>query len=66
MEIICSHADENGLTLILIAQEYGRFDRSLTNEQLVEFYKKFGFDIDTDSGIKLPPSMTRYPKREEK
>lgn len=62
MEKICKYADERGITLILIAQAYGHFDhKALDNDQLVEFYKKFGFEI--DPGSQKPYTMTRTPIR---
>lgn len=61
MERIIAYAEEHRITLFLIAQEYGH-ERGLSNVQLVEFYKKFGFEKDLRSN--WPARMVRYPSRE--
>lgn len=43
MNLICQEADANGITLILTAREYD--DDSLTEEQLVKWYERFGFQV---------------------
>lgn len=41
MNLICQEADANGKTLLLIAQPFG--EGGPTEEQLVTWYEKFGF-----------------------
>jgi len=44
MTKICTYADHNGITLILMAQRYGKDDgTTLNNVQLRAMYEKFGF-----------------------
>lgn len=45
MKDVIDHADEHQLTLFLFVQRYGYIDKlSPTNDQLTEFYGKFGFE----------------------
>lgn len=47
MRIIVEWADKNDLELRLSVRSYGKpIQDILNNQQLVEFYKKFGFEID--------------------
>lgn len=64
MNKIVTYADQNQLTIIIIAQRYGNPNRSaLNNRQLEEFYVKFGFDYD---GVQSrPSSMKRYPSQKK-
>lgn len=56
MEQVCSFADEHGYILKLRVEEFGPPD-VLSMNQLVEFYSKFGFEVDVD--WKNRTSMTR-------
>jgi ribosomal protein S18 acetylase RimI-like enzyme len=47
MGIITAFADERDLEVVLLVRRFGN-TRGMSNEQLVEFYKKFGF---TSEGI---------------
>lgn len=49
MEKVCRYADENGITLYLVADPYKTTMQSdiMTPGQLEEFYRKFGF-VNTD------------------
>lgn len=53
-----NYADENNLTLMLVAQRYG-VTTGLNDEQLVEFYKQFGFRV---RGEGFPVIMERPVK----
>ena len=44
MEKVISYADEHGLSLILDAQQFGH-PIGPDNAYLVEFYKRFGFEV---------------------
>jgi len=57
MEKICRYADEHGLDLVLYVQRYGDPRQGLSNAQLIEFYRKFGFHVDGD--FKQPVMMWR-------
>lgn len=61
MERIIRHADQNGLTLRLIARQFGN-PHGLRNDELVVFYEKFGFVIEGDR--KPPITMVRPPSQE--
>lgn len=52
------YADQNGLTLVLVAQRF-QITTGLNDEQLVEFYKQFGFRV---MGEGLPVMMERPVK----
>jgi GNAT superfamily N-acetyltransferase len=46
---ITEYADEHGLCVYLVPQRYGRAGRgALNNDQLIDFYKKFGFMVVPD------------------
>lgn len=62
MRLITDYADTYGITLYLVVQRYGnpRWDH-LDNLQLIEFYKKFGFEVKDE---KKPVSMVREPSQE--
>jgi hypothetical protein len=53
-----NYADEHNLTLMLVAQRYN-ITTGLNDEQLVEFYKQFGFHV---RGEGLPVVMERPVK----
>lgn len=55
MQKVVNYADENGLTLMLVAQRYG-ITTGASDEQLVKFYKQFGFKV---RGESLPVIMER-------
>jgi len=64
MRDITDYADRVGLPLVLIPEP----DEGITRNQLIGFYKKFGFTINTgrkmDYSLSIPfaTSMVRYPK----
>jgi len=58
MTMVTQWADENQVTLILEARQYGNV-HGLTTSQLKAFYEKFGFTGDA-------PRMTRNPASQEK
>lgn len=57
MEQVCRYADENGLTLQLFVQRFGDPHEGMSNKELIEFYKKFGFYVEEDG--RLPVMMWR-------
>lgn len=61
MEMVCKIADSQGYVLLLTAQPYGRVrPGDLNSGQLVDFYKKFGFNrVDQ----RRPPRMRREPSQ---
>lgn len=62
MNLVVRRAQIKGLNLLLDVQRFGDPHRGLSNDQLVEFYKKFGFIVCQD-GVK-PVMMIRYLKEE--
>jgi len=60
MQKVTEYADENQVIVLLTVQRYGYKDNeALDNIQLMQFYKKFGFDVvPTDTKILR---MRRYP-----
>lgn len=54
-----NYADEQGISLWLEAQQYGDWRTSMSNEQLIRFYERFGFDLVVDN--RRPRWMTREP-----
>jgi GNAT superfamily N-acetyltransferase len=62
MTDIVNWADSNGVTLLLSAQAFEARD-ALTNEQLVEFYARYGFVRERDIAP-WPARMRREPSRE--
>lgn len=61
MKDICEMADTNGLILQLDVSSYGPDNQyKLTDEQLQEWYSKFGFGVVPDGG--LPILMERLPQ----
>jgi GNAT superfamily N-acetyltransferase len=65
MADIVEYADRVGLPLVLIPDP----DGGMTRNQLIAFYKKFGFTINTgrkmDYSLSIPfaTTMIRYPKK---
>jgi len=55
---LCEYADKNGLTLIL---EAAQFAPGMNNEQLRDFYSRFGFILDHSRQDKY--YMERHPRR---
>lgn len=61
MRKIISYADAHNLTLLLMAQRYGKAsDPALENKELEMFYKKFGFR----TTARAPIRMVREPSQE--
>lgn len=58
MQKVVDYADEQHLTLMLVAQRHS-ITTGLNDEQLVEFYKKFGFRVRDNT---LPVVMERPVK----
>lgn len=54
---LCEFADDQELDLDLHVSAYG-LDGGLTNAQLIEFYKKFHFEVIPDGGF--PVLMARH------
>jgi len=51
MREITKYADEHRLRLVLVVQRFGYPHKSaMSNEQLIEFYKKFGFRVVPQAG----------------
>jgi GNAT superfamily N-acetyltransferase len=64
MKKAVEYADKNGLTIVLVVGRYAYPDgRGLDNDQLVEFYKKFGFTVAEDG--QRPIMMDRKPSQEK-
>lgn len=50
LHMVVEYVDQRGLDVFLTARRYGYNDsRGLSNRELVEFYKKFGFELMGDS-----------------
>lgn len=56
---VTRYADKHELAMWLILQRFGDPHGGLSNQQLVSFYQKFGFDILDDT--ERPITMIRYP-----
>lgn len=54
-----AHADRLGVTIWLEVQRYGDWRDSFDNDQLINFYGRFGFDLMDDDH--RPRWMIRYP-----
>jgi len=61
MERICTFADQNRLRLTLSVQRFGDPHGGLDNQQLLDFYKKFGFTV-TKKERRQPVEMERIPR----
>lgn len=58
MHQITAYADDHNLVLILRARRFGN-PRGLDNDSLVEFYKKFGFVVESMDSDLVGTYMTR-------
>lgn len=67
MEEITDYADERGAEISLVVKRYG-YPRGegLNNRQLVEFYQKFGFQLDSTYGDGTHKKMVRSGQPREK
>lgn len=65
LKTVMAYADEHGLKVWLSVKAYGHPVQSiLSNEQLIEFYKKFGFDEALHNGptrVMFRPSQKKQP-----
>lgn len=61
---VCDWADDNNAVLFLIVQRYS-YPRGegMNNHQLIEFYSKFGFQLDSDYGDGTYKKMVRQPSQ---
>lgn len=62
MEIVTEYADNEGLTIALEVKWYGPVNQPhMTNQQLVAFYREFGFEKAV--GKNNPTLMFRLPSQ---
>lgn len=62
MLMICSWADENDATIRLLVQRYNYPQgQGMDNHQLIEFYEKFGFQLDPYYSNGPYKKMVRQP-----
>ncbi len=61
MNQVIAWADENEVMLLLTAQTYGS-ESTLSNQALVEFYRRFGFKDQMDLEL-WPRKMYRAPRK---
>lgn len=62
MKKICSYADERGIDILLRANPFGHTEGMLEKDRLIEFYKKFGFEVgDVRKDIMYRKSQTLQP-----
>lgn len=60
MRLICAYLDDHELNAQLRVSRYGYSDRkALTNTQLSEFYRKFGFEFLSSESGKIDDIMYR-------
>lgn len=62
MRLMVEHADENGITMLLTVNAYGKNRDIPNNEQLEEFYARFGFRRLSGTSDQFP-QMMRVPAR---
>ena len=64
LRLVVAWADENDLVLRLHARGYGGpVQTMLDNNQLAQFYKKFGFEVDPDHEVELGTMMVRSRRK---
>lgn len=64
LQQITDYADKKGITILLVAQRYGYKDQNgMTNKDLENWYKRFGFVTEPVSS-KYLAHMIRHPRVE--